>query len=453
MALYGDMLSDHLTPDAEARQFVITLDQLDSDTLAGIIEREGIAGSDSEENQLATALQPVPTDEAAGSEAEPESLEPVEPEAPDEQVAEEMPAEEAETLDPVTSEPVTGEPVTSEPVQSAEDIAQILPEPESPELESLVALESEALLAIPLPESTANLSPIIPDEIIALPTVDSAADSATDSATDFGEGFAATASAEPLAALPLGNAAAPVTIAPVTIAPITSGQTSAVTIAALAPERTRPAPAPAPSAQDLAIRDLLERIRAAHADPCLIALPRKDGPDGIGLALIAARDGAMEEFSNTVLLAEDANIRQTRTLVDPRQCAVLTFIRKNRDYPATRLGIRIDQREVQSGDRLTGVLRGVAGRFTTILLIDDNGVVQDLQRFLSFSGNLVRFDVPVNRSGAARDTSQILLAIASKTAPRSILENTGRLAQDVFSNIPQDLISESGLAFATFDVR
>ena len=56
----------------------------------------------------------------------------------------------------------------------------------------------------------------------------------------------------------------------------------------------------APSAQDLAVADLIRRIQTAVADACLLALPRRDGTDGVGLALISATDAAMEVTTDAV---------------------------------------------------------------------------------------------------------------------------------------------------------
>ena len=222
--------------------------------------------------------------------------------------------------------------------------------------------------------------------------------------------------------------------------------------AATRPAAQRPT-APPPSAQDLALGDLIRRIRTSVADACLLALPRRDGEDGVGLAFIASTDAAMAQFSEDVLTEDDADIRQTRTLIDPRQCPALTYIRKNRDYPATRLGVRLDATEVPSGSRLTGVLRGTAGKYVLLLLIDNNGVVQDLQRFMTFSGNFARFDVPVTRVGNARDTSQLLIAIATQRPPNLIRDRAGRLAQDVFAGLDGDFADNAALAVVAFDVR
>lgn len=244
------------------------------------------------------------------------------------------------------------------------------------------------------------------------------------------------------------------TVAPVQTISSTSLSSGTVESVTSSNEATKPSESTAePSAQDLAIGELITRIRAAVSDPCLVAIPRRDGEEGIGLELLASTDRAMERFSQDVLTAEDSDLRQTRILIDPRQCPVLTYIRKNRSYPAMRMGLRLETTSVPSGGSLTGVLRGGAGRFITLLLIDDNGVVQDLQRFMSFSGNLARFEVPVTRNGPSRDTSQIILALATRRAATSIRDKNGDLAQDVFSGLSGELSDNAVLAIATFDVR
>lgn len=246
-----------------------------------------------------------------------------------------------------------------------------------------------------------------------------------------------------------------------TATPVAADRQSVTALAALRPEgpapgtggaqRSRP-PQPR-SQQDLAIGDLIQRIRGALAESCLVALPRRDGTDGVGLALTAAQEQAMSRFADNVLIAQDADIRQTRTLIDPRQCPALTYMRQNRDYPITRLGLSLDRAEVPSGGRLTGTLRGTAGRYVTLLLVDNNGVVQDLQRFLSFSGNFARFDVPVTRAGAPRDTSQILLALSTAGPTTTVRDRAGQLAGNVFDGLEGELGGGAAIAFTTFDVR
>ncbi|MEQ8901018.1 MAG: serine/threonine protein kinase [Roseovarius sp.] len=414
------------TPEDPRRpDFVITLDRLDSDTLAGIAEREGAPGAEAE--KPSETLEPTPAEDpeslTSAPAAEPETVEPEAP-TPVEPEPEEIAGDQADAVEPVVPETAdAAEALTPETIAPDNLEPSITPDMETDLAETVTALPVES-------------SPIIAETIAS------------------GTPGAETATALPVApeaqslsgvsTLDGGNEVQTISV-------------ESVRSAALAPPPAAPQPSPPPappaSAQDLAIGDLMRVIRAAPPKNCLIALPRRDGADAVGLALLSAEDSAMSTYAEHVLTGENAELRQTRTLVDPRQCPALDFIRQNKDYPATRLGLRIDNRELPSGGRLTGILRGTSGRYVTLLLVDNNGVVQDLQRFLSFSGNFTRFDVPVTLAGPVRDTGQLLIALATRRSPTQIKERAGQLAEDVFADLRDDLESDAALAVSTFDLR
>lgn len=439
-------------------EYTITIAPLDSDTIAGLLEQDGEAGAndgegidpaapdtleEAEPEQLAAlapeesvTAEPV-TPEALEPEPEPEELAALEPETPEaiEPEAATPEAVEPEAIAPEAIEPEALEPETVEPVIAA-------PEP--------TALEPITPLA-PAVQEPLDTGPLIPETVTALPSPQALSPLAP----------VGTAG---LIATPVPQEPQTVPSAPQSAQTIRPTQTAGTVVgpvvrAPAAPVRTPQAPtpqaaAPAPSAQDIAVGDLLRRIRTAAPETCLLALPRRDGENGVGLALIASSDSAMARFSDAVLTQEsDADIRQTRVLVDERQCSALNYVRDNTDYPATQLGIRLDSVEVASGDRVTGVLRGTAGRYVTLLLVDNNGVVQDLQRFMSFSGNFTRFDVPVTLAGGQRDTKQMLLAIATRRPAPVIKDRTGQLARDVFAALEGEVATQAALAVTTFDVR
>lgn len=215
------------------------------------------------------------------------------------------------------------------------------------------------------------------------------------------------------------------------------------------------APEPPASAteQDLALADWIDRIRGTPPPTCLAAVLRREGEVGVGLALVASDQAAMAGYGDQLLSTATSQPTVSRILIDPRQCPALDFLRAHAEYPATRLGLSLDATAVTSGGRMTGFVRGAAGRQLTLLLVDDNGVVQNLNRFLSFSGNLARFDVPVTRDGAPRPTGQILIALATRGQPSQLLDRAGQLAEDVFPGLPSDLSENALLALATVEVR
>lgn len=450
LAAYGSALRVP-EPEADRPEFTITLERLDADTLAGIIEQDGAAGSESDTPSDTT--EPAPETDINSPEADP--LEPVAPDPVEvavepEPAPEPEPVPEPETPEPEVPEAIPPEELSPEEVAPVEAEVAATPEPIAPEAITPGPIEAEPLIATPIAPDDPDLNPILPETVEATSLSPSGLEGTALSPVT---PLASTATALAPVAPQSNGALAAITPPPSTAQTVTAiNRPPAPAPVSTQPTAARP-PAPPPTAQDLAIGDLIGRIRAEVSSECLIALPRRDGPDGVGLAMIAAQDSAMETFAQTVLTAEDEDIRQTRTLVDPRQCPALTYIRQNLDYPATRMGLRIDNLEIASGDRMTGVLRGGTGRYITLLLVDDNGVVQDLQRFLSFSGNLARFDVPMTRDGPTRDTSQILLAIATKRPPDVIKARNGQVAQDVFTGLDGELGPEANLAVATIDVR
>ncbi len=161
----------------------------------------------------------------------------------------------------------------------------------------------------------------------------------------------------------------------------------------------------------------------------------------------------MATFVTEVLSDPDAPVENRRVLIDSRQCAALDFARARPSYPSFRVDMGLQSRIVASGDRLTGRIRNIAGRYTSLLLIDSNGVVQDLRRFTRFTQGSAEFDVPVTRDGAQRDTAQLLLAVASPARPATVTQMSGRLAQDFFPPLAQELGNQAVIAILPFDVR
>lgn len=253
----------------------------------------------------------------------------------------------------------------------------------------------------------------------------------------------------------------PLTVTPERLAAITPNPQGAEQPAPLrltpvnAPPLTQP---PAPSAapltpEEATLNDLVQRIRDRFGDPCLVALPqRQNGGDPL-VIVVAAQDRVINTFTQAVLNDADTPIEHRSVLIDARQCPALNLARESTNYPSFRLSMNLRTPIVSNGGRLIGTINNVAGMYTSLLLIDDNGVVQDLRRFTSFVSGRAEFDVPVSRAGAARDTSQLLLAVATQTRPNTISQRAGRLAKDFFPALQDELGSGAIIALVPFEVR
>lgn len=209
--------------------------------------------------------------------------------------------------------------------------------------------------------------------------------------------------------------------------------------------------APSPAVRQIGA--LLQRIRATPAPQCTLALPRRSGADGVGVSFIGSDVGTLDTLAARIVDGLEVAPTQTREVLDARQCAMLDAVRQSAAYPASRIGLAVEETTLRSGDSLQARVVGAGGLFLTLLLIDDNGVVQDLARFTSLDGNDPVIEVPVARAGPARDTRQVLLVLGSPDAPIDLGDGIGREAQDAFGSLGADVLESAVFGLVTFDVR
>ena len=209
-----------------------------------------------------------------------------------------------------------------------------------------------------------------------------------------------------------------------------------------------------PTASDIAIGKLLRRIKVLPQEQCILALPRRAGGTvGAGVSLIGADAELLEAYADTLVDGLGFDPILTNEVIDLRQCALLDAIRQSESYPANRIGLSLESTALVSGDPLRGKVIGAAGMFLTLLLIDDNGVVQDLAPFITLEGSTPVFDVPAARSGPSRVTRQILVALGTTDVPIDVSARIGRVSQDVFAPIAADTLNGMVFGVATFDLR
>ncbi|MEL6587011.1 MAG: hypothetical protein AAFY65_17930 [Pseudomonadota bacterium] len=221
------------------------------------------------------------------------------------------------------------------------------------------------------------------------------------------------------------------------------------------PPAAPPPPAQAPAQdQDPALTALIDRIRSRLDDPCLVALPRPQAaPLGPLVTTLTDQDVTARRFADAVLTDPDLPVDTATVLVDARQCPALVFLRAQAAYPAFQLRMGLAQTQVPSGGTLVGRIEGSAGAYTSLLLVDDNGVVQDLRRFLRFTGGRAEFAIPVTRDGAPRETAHLLIALATAGRPQTITDLAGRRAADVFPPLSAELGPGTRLAVQAVDIR
>ncbi len=179
--------------------------------------------------------------------------------------------------------------------------------------------------------------------------------------------------------------------------PVTDAAPAGLTLAP-APEEP-----PSPSAT---VEALVAVVRAAAGTACLAARPENPAPGSLGLALFA-----LPETDPAALVAEAqalvGDIALRRHDVAAKQCPALDFLRGAAAYPGNGLTLVLEGEALTGGDALAGVIAGAQpGAVVHLLLIDDAGLVQKLDAFLTAlpegRGRLPYPAQPAGQSGSRR---------------------------------------------------
>ena len=254
--------------------------------------------------------------------------------------------------------------------------------------------------------------------------------------------------------------------APQVVQDVAAPSVSAVDLAALAPAggpapRSDAAPSsdnPAGGAQaETALAQLIGSIRDQLAQPCLLALPQATGSNGLRVTLLGENAARFPPLIDALEPPQDVTLSQTPLLVDARQCPAVNFARAYRSYPVYPLRIALDTASVTDGGALSGTVNGIPeGETLALILIDDNGVVQDLTRFFTAgTGTATAFDVPARLAGDPRQTAQLLIALTSPAPLDTMATRDGQTADDFFAALTAEMTDPAALriGLATFDLR
>lgn len=251
-------------------------------------------------------------------------------------------------------------------------------------------------------------------------------------------------------------------VGPQVLTPLAPGQIAALPTVTPPGATVPPAPADAPTApegvipgspQEQALADMLRRIRAHVGDACVLALPQRQEDGGLGMTVLSDSDRGIAAMVDEVTQGLGADVQTRSVLVDPRQCAAVAFLRARPTYPAFGLALGSETAQVPSGGRLRGEVRNMANQSLSLFLVDSNGVVQDMRRFMTFTGGRATFDIPVRNAGPARDTGQLLIAVATPGRPSSIAANIDRLAEEFFPPVAAEVGQDAMVGVLTFGVQ
>jgi serine/threonine-protein kinase len=133
-------------------------------------------------------------------------------------------------------------------------------------------------------------------------------------------------------------------------------------------------------------------------------------------------------FKRSIGFEADIGIRQ----VTAAQCPAITFLKRVRGGRRAAPQLRIEATSLKSGDVLSGTVGGYGERHIELLLVSDQGSVQNVSSLLRPVPDGMRFDMRVQRSGDAAAQPELLLAVAGTQALEALRVVNGAMADKVF---------------------
>ena len=204
-------------------------------------------------------------------------------------------------------------------------------------------------------------------------------------------------------------------------------------------------------------RRIVDFVRQYAGGDCFIALPAMS-PDGAVTFQTFGRDKVREEAFKAALSGIDGFQAEVSNgdIADP-QCLALSFARTAKRYPGFSLMIDLDEADIASGTRLSGKVLNAGERELHLLLIDDEGKVQSLDRVLE-PGNIMDrpFGTPLTLTSGPVATKQVLIAVATDKPLSALVGPVDEPAAAYFTRLEREIDAAGAdvdLAVEGFSVR
>lgn len=201
---------------------------------------------------------------------------------------------------------------------------------------------------------------------------------------------------------------------------------------------------------------VLDFLRGYDGGPCFSALPVLAENGAFQFETFANSRGDLNRFRNGLEKETGTLPGTVMKPVSDAQCQALPFVTAAARYPEFQIYFDLPVRNISSGEVLSGKLGNTSGGFVSLLLIDDEGVVQDLGSFLKFRPGFAGFDIPMTLKGSPVETHQLLMALSTRARLKTLKSLSGQQAEDFFQKLSIEILQQGGgedVALVAFSVH
>lgn len=190
-------------------------------------------------------------------------------------------------------------------------------------------------------------------------------------------------------------------------------------VAILAPPRPPPLPK-----TDLSSK-IAKFFQSHRSGPCFLISPKTIDAEGAKAIGIGDDMSKFDSFSRDFSAAVGATLEIEQSLIETLQCPALDLVKLMAPSRGSVLELSLERNELPDGEDLAAEIRNVHGKWLSVLVIDDEGMVSDVSKRVIQDGSNITLHTPVNLWGGGAGKLQLLLAIVSDR-PLRMMEFEGR---------------------------
>lgn len=184
------------------------------------------------------------------------------------------------------------------------------------------------------------------------------------------------------------------------------------------------------------IREHLERLRR---DGCFAAFESGAGEAGLRLEGFSSSSSDLARLGEELDRVAGREVDLRPHVVTGDQCEALSFAGRIGINPAATLAIEPKSHTIESGTYVSGLITNFDARHLYLLVVDDEGRVQEISNMFRASEDSVGFIAPMTLSKGPVETVQILLALSSQQSLATVAERDGAPAQDYFAALADEI--------------
>lgn len=185
-------------------------------------------------------------------------------------------------------------------------------------------------------------------------------------------------------------------------------------------------------------------VRNYDGGSCFYVSLAQSGPSSASIVGFGTDPRPFVKFSQDFQAANGFAADIQLRVVSQAQCVVVENLAKLAGRTARPVDLALDFDLINSNRPLQGRLANVGSRKAALLLIDNEGFVYNLGQYLKGQGNARNFKVVLRATRVARPKPQLVLALATPQALKS-LKNTGPVpAERLLPKLIRELSSSGG---------